>query len=207
MSQSAGRIKAVVFDVGKVLVHWDLRCLFAKLIDDQTELDWFLTNVVTQEWHFVHDAGGDLDARVASRKLLFPGYAELIDAYATRFVETIPGPVQGTHELVEQLSRRGVPLYAITNFGAKLWDQFRPTEPLLNHFRGIVVSGVERLIKPDPRIFELAASRFGHTPQEMLFIDDDQANIASAERLGWQIHHFTDADRLAEDLRSRCLIS
>ncbi|MDG2003786.1 MAG: HAD family phosphatase [Novosphingobium sp.] len=207
MNQTAERTTAVVFDVGKVLVEWDLRYLFAKLIDDADELDWFLANVVTPEWHFEHDAGIDLGARLVERKQLFPNHADLIDAYATRYAESIPGPVADMPALVRQLAARDIPLFAITNFGAEFWDQFRPTEPLFDLFRDIVVSGVERLIKPDPRIFTLAAGRFGLAPEEMLFIDDNAANIASAEGLGWQVHHFTGAERLAEDLQARGLIA
>jgi len=201
------QIAAVVFDVGQVLVRWDLRFLFAKLIDDPDELDWFLTNIVTPDWHLEIDSGLDLDLRVAERKRQFPGHDALIDAYATRYVETIPGRVAGMAELVEQLAGQRVPLYAITNFGAAFWEQFHPTEPLLDLFADIVVSGKEKVMKPDPAIFKLAAQRFGHVPEEMLFIDDCTANIASAAALGWQVHHFVGAQGLAEDLLARGLIT
>jgi len=200
-------VSAVVFDVGQVLVRWDLRHLFAKLIDDPDELDWFLANVVTEEWHLEHDAGLDLGKRLAERKRRFPGHARLIDAYATRYGETIPGPVEGMPQLVAELAARSIPLFAITNFCAEFWEEFRPTQPLFDVFRDIVVSGVERIVKPDPAIFELAAERFGHAPGEMLFVDDNAANIASAAKLGWQVHHFTSADRLARDLRARGLVA
>ena len=101
---------------------------------------------------------------------------------------------------------RGVPLYAITNFGADTWAMFRPTFPLLDHFRDIVVSGHERLVKPGAEIFHLAAARFGHDPAEMLFIDDNAANVAAAAALGWQVHHFTAAEALAVDLAARGLL-
>lgn len=197
---------AVVFDVGRVLVQWDLRALYSRLIDDPAELDWFLTHVVSEAWHFQHDAGRDLAEMVAERKRDFPEHAPLIDAYATRFADTIPGPVAGTHALVRQLAAKGVPLYAITNFAAPFWADFRASEPLFDLFRDIVVSGVEKIAKPDPAIFELAARRFRHDPAKMLFIDDSAANIAAARRLGWQVHHFRDAAALERDLRERGLI-
>jgi len=199
-------VRAVVFDVGRVLVEWDLRHLFARLIDDPDELDWFLAHVVTEQWHFEHDAGRPLAAMLAERKARFPDHAGLIDAYATRFLETIPGPVPGTAALVEALDAAGHPLFAITNFGTELWAQFRPTVPLLERFRDIVVSGRERLVKPDPAIFRLAEARFGFAAGQMLFVDDNAANIASARELGWQVHHFRDAAALARDLRHRGLI-
>ena len=199
-------VEAVVFDVGRVLVEWDLRCLYGKLIADPVRLDWFCSTVVTEDWHFQHDAGRDLGEMVAERKRAFPAEAELIDAYATRFAETIPGPVPGTAALVDRLATRGVPLYAITNFASRFWAEFRPTLPVLEQFRQIVVSGDEKIAKPDPRIFDLAAARFGYAPQAMLFIDDNAANIASAGALEWQVHHFTDAATLEADLTSRGLL-
>lgn len=199
-------VRAVVFDVGRVLVQWELRHLFAQLIDDEGELDWFLANVVTEEWHFQHDAGRPLAEMVPERQAQFPAHAHLIDAYATRFNDTIPGLVPGTAELVAALDAAGHPLFAITNFGAEFWDVFRPTQPVLDHFRDIVVSGREKLAKPDPAIFALAARRFGFPPAQMLFVDDNLANIEAASALGWQVHHFRDAERLAADLVERGLI-
>ncbi|WP_232495768.1 HAD-IA family hydrolase [Novosphingobium kaempferiae] len=200
-------VSAVVFDVGKVLVEWDMRLLFARLIDDPARLDWFMANVVTQDWHFEHDGGRDLAEMVAARKAEFPGHDDLLDAYATRFGETIPGNVPGSHEIVRELSARGVPLFAITNFASTFWHEFRAGEPLFDLFGDIVVSGDEKLLKPDARIFDLAARRFGHAPEAMLFIDDNAANIAAARDLGWQVHHFADADALRADLTERGLLA
>ena len=199
-------VDAVVFDVGRVLYHWDLRLLFEKLTDDPARLEKILREVVTEEWHFLHDAGRPLAEMVPERIALYPDYAEEIRAYAARFNETIPGPVEGSHELVSRLDERGVPLFAITNFGAEFWAGFRPRERIFDVFREIVVSGEERLAKPDPAIFALSAARFGHEPERMLFIDDNAANVASAEKHGWQVHHFTDAASLERDLSGRGLI-
>ncbi|EIZ80179.1 hydrolase [Novosphingobium sp. Rr 2-17] len=202
-------VEAVVFDVGWVLVQWDMRLLFAKLIDDPVKLDWFMANVVTEAWHVEHDAGRDLDEMVAARKAEFPGHDDLLDAYATRFGETIPGDVPGTSDIVRELAARGVPLFAITNFASTFWHDFRATRPeFFDLFGDIVVSGDEKLAKPDPRIFDLATRRFGYAPEAMLFIDDNSANIASARALGWQVHHFVGgAEALRADVRARGLLA
>lgn len=200
------RVEAVVFDVGRVLVQWDLRRLFAKLIADEAELDWFCAHVVTEEWHSQHDAGRPLDTMLAERIALFPDRRELIEAYRHRFLETIPGPVEGTHAIVRRLSAADVPLYALTNFGAEFWHQFRPSEPLFDLFADIVVSGDERCAKPDGRIFAIAEARFGHPAGALLFIDDMPANIAAARARGWQGHVFTDAARLEAELAARALL-
>lgn len=200
------QIEAVVFDVGRVLYRWHLRNLFEKMVDDEARLEKLLREVVTEEWHFLHDAGRPLSQMVPERIALFPDYADEIRAYATRFNETIPGPVEGTHELVERLDERGMPLYALTNFGSEFWGGFRPTAPIFDRFRDIVVSGDERVAKPDPAIFAIAERRFGHAPEAMLFIDDNPDNVAAARGCGWHVHHFTQADALEADLKSRSLI-
>ena len=205
-SQTGRAIEAVVFDVGRVLYRWDLRILFEQLIEDEERLEFLLSEVVTEQWHFQHDAGRPLGDMVPERQAQFPDYADALNAYRTRFNETIPGPVPGSLEIVRELHEGDVPLYAITNFGAEFWDGFRPTAPIFDLFRDIVVSGKERIAKPDERIFALAAQRFRHDPDKMLFIDDNAANIAAARALGWQVHHFLDASRLRNDLESRGLL-
>ncbi|PKQ00090.1 MAG: hydrolase [Alphaproteobacteria bacterium HGW-Alphaproteobacteria-13] len=192
--------RCVIFDVGRVLFDWDLRHLFAKLIADREELEWFVTHVVTPEWHFQHDAGRPLAAMLPERKAEFPGHAALIDAYAARFNETIPGPVPGSLELVERLDAAGVPLFAITNFGHEFWAGFRPTQPIFDRFRDIIVSGTEKLMKPDPAIFALAIERFGIDPAGALFVDDVAENVAAAEEAGIAGHLFKDATALERDL-------
>jgi 2-haloacid dehalogenase len=193
--------RAVVFDVGNVLYRWDPRFLFEKLIPDEQERDWFLDNVVTLDWHVQHDAGRSLAPMVAERSAEFPDQAPLIRAYVARWLETIPGPVPGVHALVERLAERGVPLYAITNFGTEFWKLFRPTAPVIDHFRDIVISGEEGLVKPDPAIYRLALERFGLGPGEGLFVDDREENVRAAEDEGFAGHHFRDAERLETALR------
>ena len=194
------KITTVVFDVGKVLFEWDLRYLFAKLIADKDELEFFVTHVVTPEWHFQHDAGRALDDMVAERITEFPEYAKLIAVYANRFNETIPGPVTGSLEIVQELAEIGVPLFAITNFGAEFWEGFRPTQPIFDLFQDIIVSGVEKLVKPDPAIYALALQRFGIRPGQAIFIDDNHANVISARENGFATHHFRDAASLRAEL-------
>lgn len=195
--------QSVIFDVGRVLFDWDLRHLFAKLIDDKDELEWFVTNVVTPQWHFQHDAGRPLAEMLPELKAEFPDHAPLIDAYATRFNETIPGAVPGSLELVERLGDAGVPLFAITNFGHEFWEGFRPTQPIFDRFRGIIVSGTEKLMKPDPAIYALAIERFAIDPAGALFIDDVAANIAGAGSVGIAGHRFVDAATLERELIAR----
>ena len=200
-------IEAVVFDVGRVLYQWRLAALVDKLTDDPAERDHILAEVITEEWHFQHDAGRPLAEMLPERIARFPKAERFLLAYAERFNETIPGPVPGSLEIVRELHVAGVPLYAITNFGAEFWAAFRPTAPIFDLFRDVVVSGEEKLVKPDPAIFALAARRFGHAPRAMLFIDDNQANVEAAHECGWHAHHFVDAATLRAELVSRNLLT
>ncbi len=198
--------KAVVFDIGRVLFHWQLGALFEKLIADRDELDWFLANVVTEEWHFEHDRGRALAEMLPERIALFPQYEAHIRAYAERFNETIPGPVEGSHELVGRLAAAGVPLYCLTNFGDEFFAAFRPTQPVFDHFADIIVSGVEKVAKPDARIYEITEQRSGRSGAQLFFTDDNAANIAAARARGWDAHLFTDAASLEAQLKASGLL-
>lgn len=200
------RPQAVVFDIGKVLFDWNLRHLFEKLIDDPAELDWFLANVVTDQWHFQCDDGRTLDEMLRERIALYPDHAHLIEAYRARFNETLPNEIPGTHALVRRLAGRGMPLYALTNFGAEFFTGFRPVHSIFELFGDIVVSGDERVAKPDPRIYAIAEQRFGHAPEALFFTDDNPANVAAARERGWQAHLFTDAATLEAQLTASGLL-
>ena len=194
------RPKAVIWDVGHVLYDWDPRFLYEKLIPDRERLDWFLENVVTRAWHFQHDAGRPFAETSAELAALYPDEAELIRAFGPRWLETLPGPMPGTHEIVEELAAAKVPQFGITNFSGEFWDVFRPTAPIFDHFIDIVVSGHEKLIKPDPAIYALARARFELGDGEAIFIDDNPNNVEAARKAGWLAHHFTEAGALRAEL-------
>jgi 2-haloacid dehalogenase len=192
--------RAVVFDIGRVLYAWNLRYLFEKLIADRQELDWFLANVITEEWHFQSDNGRPLADMVPELKARFPEHAALIDAYRERFAETLPHEIPGTHAIVRRLAARRVPLYALTNFGAEFWAVSRRGWPIFDLFVDVVVSGEERVAKPDPAIFAIAERRFDLPPQALFFTDDNPANVAAAHERGWQAHRFKSAPQLEAEL-------
>ena len=201
-------LRAVVFDVGHVLFDWHPRHLYARLIPDPAALDHFLDNVVTFEWHSQHDAGRPFAETSAELSALHPEHAELIALYGPRFGETVPGPIPGSPQIVEALDEAGVPLFAITNFSAEFWLPFRTDNAaLFDRFRDILVSGEEKLVKPDPAIFALAMRRFGLRPGEALFVDDRPENVAAGEAAGLIGHVFRDAGTLRADLADRGLLA
>lgn len=193
--------RAVIFDVGGVLYQWSPRFLYERLIEDDRALDAFLATVLTRDWHFQHDCGRPFAETSAELIAEFPEHAALIAAWRPRFNETIPGPIPGMIEIVEELDAAGVPLFGITNFSGEFWPPFREREErVFGRFRDIVVSGDEKLIKPDPAIYALALDRFGLAPGEAVFVDDNAANVDAARDAGIQAVLFTDAAAFRAEL-------
>lgn len=201
-----GDVHGVVFDVGNVLFTWDPRFLYERLIDDDRALDAFLRDVVTHEWHFQHDAGRPFAETSAELIARYPDHRGLIEVWGPRFNESVGGPVPGMLELVEALSQRSVPLFAITNFSDEFWTGFRAEQPVFGLFHDIVVSGAERLLKPDRAIYELALERFGMPAEELIFIDDRAENVAGAEAVGMRGHLFRGEPDLRRELEALKLL-
>lgn len=188
--------EAVIFDLGGVLVDWNPHHLYRHLIPDEAERCRFLAEVCPQSWNERQDAGRPVAEATAERAALFPEHAELIAAYYGRWEEMLAGAVAGSVAVLEALHARGVPLYALTNWSAELFPVARRRFEFLQRFRGIVVSGEEKLIKPDAAIFELLCRRHGLTPARTAFIDDNPANVEAARRLGFVVHAYADAAAL-----------
>jgi 2-haloacid dehalogenase len=196
-----GTPTAVIFDVGNVLFDWNPRYLYERLIDDGQALDAFLAEVVTKDWHFQHDAGRPFAETSAELSALYPQHAALIAAWGPRFNETLEQPVPGMPEIVRALDAAGVPLYAITNFSGEFWRAWMPTQAeLFDRFKGIVVSGDEGLVKPDPAIYALALERFGLRGPDAVFVDDRLDNVEAAAAMGIHAVQFTDAAAFRTEL-------
>ena len=202
----ASEINTVVFDIGNVLVGWDPRHLYRKVFSDEAEMERFLAEVCTIEWHLAHDLGVSFEENAARLKEVHPTHGELIDFWRTRYAEMIPGRIPGTVDLLHALADNGVTLHGLTNMPVPVFDYLREAYPELQCFETTVVSGAEGVIKPDLRIFELLIERGGFAPAQALFIDDSHANITAAAGLGFETHHFKDANALGEDLLRRKLI-
>lgn len=188
------RASAVIFDIGNVLFHWHPRFLYERLIVDDRALSSFLDDVLTLEWHFQHDEGRDFAETSAELIALHPQHEALIAAWAPRFGESIGGAVDGMHEIVVELDEAGVPLFGITNFSHEFFPPFRAEHAhLFDRFRDIVVSGDEKLVKPDPAIYALALDRFALAPRDAVFVDDNPANVEAARAMGIDSELFVDA--------------
>jgi 2-haloacid dehalogenase len=195
-----GRIDTVVFDLGNVLIGWDPRRLYRQLINDEAHMEWFLREVCNSAWNEQQDAGRPWIEATALLRAKFPEHAELIDAYHLRWKETLVGPIEGSVALLAELKARGVRLLALTNWSQETFPVARQLYPFLQWFEGIVVSGEERLVKPDPRIYQCLLERYAVDPATALYIDDSQRNVAAAEALGMHGWWFRDPAGLREHL-------
>jgi len=194
-------ITTVVFDIGNVLIEWNPEYLYRQLIPEARERKRFLETVCTAEWNLQQDLGRPWPEAVALLTGQHPDKADLIEAYYTRWHDMVPGEIPGTPDLLTTLGKTGIPLYAITNFSAEKFAEAQDRFPFLKtSFLDIVVSGDERLAKPDPRIYEVLFERNALVPSSCLFIDDSAANVETARELGMTAHHFQGADGLRADL-------
>jgi 2-haloacid dehalogenase len=200
-------VKAVIFDVGNVLYGWDPESFLARQVEDDEARLRFIEDVGLWDWHDSLDGGRPFDEAASELSEKFPDYAHLISAWGERFGETITEPVPGVHAIVEALDEAGVPLFAITNFSADFWPPFAERErDFFRRFRDIVVSGEEKLLKPDPALYYRALDRFGLRPVDALFIDDRAINVEGAEAVGMRAHLFTGAEELRRRLEADGLL-
>jgi 2-haloacid dehalogenase len=202
MDAAASRRRVVVFDLGGVLIDWNPRHLYRKVFaGDENAMEAFLADVCTVEWNERQDAGRSFADAAAE---LLPRHADkvdLIEAFSRRFDEMITGAIAGTVDILADLKRAGVPRYALTNWSAETFPPQRNRFPFLSWFDGIVVSGEEGVIKPDPRIFRVLLDRYRIAPEEAVFIDDNPGNAAAASALGIHGIHFRSPQLLRDELK------
>jgi 2-haloacid dehalogenase len=200
-------VPAVLFDLGGVLVDWNPRHLYRSLFADEAVMERFLATVCTQAWNEEQDAGRPFCEGIKLLLARHPQHAAEIGAYDARWGEMLRGPIEESVTILGELRRRGVPLFALTNWSAEKFPLARARFEFLDWFDGIVVSGEERLKKPDPRIYRFAAERFALEPAQTLYIDDAEQNIAAAALLGFRTHHFVEPAALRRRLVACGLLS
>lgn len=199
-------VRAVVFDLGGVLVEWDPRRLYRKMFDDDAEMEWFLEHVCTPAWNAELDRGRPFVDAVAELTAIHPGYAAQIDAYRTRWEEMLGDEIEGTGRMVSEVRAHGVPVYALTNWSAETFPVARARFSCFDLFDGIVVSGHVGAVKPEREIFDIARERFSLDPASTLFVDDSEANVRAASGLGFQTHHFRTPSALRDALAATGLL-
>jgi 2-haloacid dehalogenase len=200
-------IRSVVFDLGGVLIDWNPRYLYRKLFaGDDAAMEHFLTHVCNNVWNLAQDGGRTWADAIEVLSTEHPQHRPLISAYRERWDEMLNGPIQGSLDVLAELRDKGVPIYALTNWSAETFPIAKARYEFLGWFQDILVSGEEKLIKPDRRIFELLLSRNGLAAAESVFIDDALHNVAGAQAAGMAALHFQSPEKLRADLLSLGLL-
>lgn len=195
-------IRHIVFDIGKVLIHYDPELPYRRLIPDEGKRLRFLDEICTSDWNIEQDRGRrweDAEALLIERH---PHEEELIRSFRRHWREMVPHSYDGSVAIMEGLIEAGHDVTMLTNFAADTFSEAREMYPFLHKPRGVTVSGEVGLIKPDERIYRTHAETFGLTPEATLFIDDSEKNVEGAKAAGWNAVHFTGAEKLRSDLTS-----
>ena len=200
-------IEAAVFDIGGVLLDWDPRHLFRDVIPDEERREWFLREVCSPNWNRRQDEGRTWADAVAEAIGRHPDHEPWIRAYDERWIETIGGVDAEVVGLVRELRRNGIPVFALTNYSAEKWVLTREHIDVLHEFDGVVVSGEERVAKPDERIYRILLERHGLDPARTFFTDDVAANVDAARAVGIDAVRFTGVAKLRAHLAERGLVA
>ena len=191
----------VVFDIGNVLLRWDMHYLYESFFPSKEEAQAFIDETGLVDWNLQQDLGRDWHAAEEELIPKFPHYETEIRAFRARWHDTVPGVIPGTVLIKERLEELGVPLYAITNFAADTFAEAQERFPTLKAFRDIVISGDEKIIKPDRAIYDILLERNTLDAADCLFIDDSEKNVEGAKAVGMHAHHFRSPYLLSEDLK------
>lgn len=193
-------IHAIIFDLGGVLIEWDPRNLYRRYFDQPHQMEQFLAEVNFAQWNTLQDKGRPFVAGIAELSAQFPHYARYIHAIGEHWEETLGQSIQGAVDILRQLKKAGYPLYALSNWSAETFPIARRKYDFFELFEEIVISGEVGLVKPEPAIFELLLNKIGRPARECLFVDDAEANIEQANRMGLATILFKSPQQLEADL-------
>ena len=197
-------IKAIIFDLGGVLVDWNPKYLYKKIFKDEVEMQQFLDTICTNDWNEEQDGGCTLKDGTDLLVNKFPEHEVNIRAYYGRWVEMLNGPIEGTVEIFKQLKKSGkYKIYALTNWSAETFPIAQQKYDFLNWFDGIVVSGTEKMRKPDPAFFQILLDRYNLKVDDVLFIDDNLRNVNAAREMGVDSIQFISSEELRVALVDR----
>ncbi|XHB98605.1 HAD family phosphatase [Nitratireductor sp. ac15] len=194
------QIRHVVFDIGRVLIHYDPEIPYRRLIPDDGRRRWFLENVCTGEWNVEQDRGRKWEDAEALLIAEHPAEEENIRGFRRHWHEMVPHAYDDSVAILEALIDAGHDVTMLTNFAADTFVEARRRFAFLNRPRGVTVSGEIGLIKPDGAIYDTHVESFGLEPAATLFIDDSEKNVEGARDAGWQAVHFSGAEKLRQDL-------
>jgi 2-haloacid dehalogenase len=193
--------ETVIFDLGAVLIDWNPRHLYRKIFKTEEEITWFLENICTSEWNDEQDAGRSFEEATEELVTKHPEWEVPVRAWYNRWQETIEGPIHETVDILKAIKEsKNYRLYALTNWSAETFPWALNTFDFLHWFEGIVVSGVEKIRKPNPEFFRILFDRYQVDPTKALFIDDNFKNIEAGKLMGLTTIHFQSPEQLKKEL-------
>jgi 2-haloacid dehalogenase len=192
-------LKNILFDLGGVLIDWNPKYVYRNVFQTEEAMDYFLNNVCTFHWNEQQDGGRTIAEAEVFLINQFPHYAKEIKIYYSNWVNMLGGPIFPAVDVLKALFESNkYEIYALTNWSAETWPTAVGMYDFLSWFKGVLVSGQEKMKKPAPEIFHLVCERYGIFPGETVFIDDNNKNIETAEALGFQTIHFTGLHKIEE---------
>lgn len=194
-------IRHIVFDIGRVLIHYDPELPFRRIIPDDDKRAWFLANVCTPEWNVEQDRGRPWPEAEAELIARHPECESEVRAFRANWREMVPHAYEDTVAILRELIEAGRDITFLTNFAADTFAEAQQLYPFLKTGRGVTVSGRVGVIKPDPAIFALHTETFDLDPSATLFIDDTARNVDGARAFGWHAIQFRNAEALRADLQ------
>jgi 2-haloacid dehalogenase len=195
-------INTIVFDLGGVLIDWNPEYVFLKEFrGDREKMNWFFENICTSAWNEQQDAGHSLEQATRERIALFPEHERLIRMYYGEWEQMLGYEHTGTVEILKKLHQcPDYTIYALTNWSGETFLVAMQKFSFLSWFKGIVVSGDEKLVKPDPAIYKLLLERYGLDATTCVFIDDRADNVQAAVDLGFKGIQFSNDRQLHKQL-------
>jgi len=190
-----------LFDLGGVFFDWDPKYFFENIFSDSANLEHFLSSVCNDEWNIQQDAGRTI--KEAEEELIpkFPQYKEQIKLYYPNHRRMIKEVFSESIDILSELKERNYSSYVLSNWSAETFVGMTDDYPFLKHFDGLLISGEVKLIKPNPRIYELAMLRFNLVSKKTVFIDDKIENIRIAEKLGFNIIHLVNPKDIGKKVK------
>lgn len=195
------KIDNIVFDFGGVLLDWNPRYLFEDLFDDEKEMEYFLSNVCTLDWNAHQDAGRSLAEGTKLLQAQFPEYKLMIQKYYDHWEIMLKDQIPENTKLLKPLKDLEYRLFGLTNWSGETFPIALKRYAFFEAFEGIVVSGNEKMIKPNKEIFHLLINRHDINPEHSIFIDDNSDNIQAAREIGFHTIHYEGNVNLEHELR------
>jgi 2-haloacid dehalogenase len=196
-------IKNIIFDLGGVLIDWNPKYVYREVFETEEKVDWFLENICISEWNIQQDAGRTLAEGTEIKVKEHPEWEKEIRLFYGRWEDMLGEAIEETVAILKYFSEhKNYKIYALTNWSYETFPVALDRFDFLSWFEGILVSGEEKLIKPDPAIYHLMMEKYKLIPEECIFIDDNKENVSGARGVGIHAFNFSSASKLKNDLNS-----